>query len=187
MTSSPDHISICWSCVACSQFLQSAGWHGMWGLSQLNYKDLSCKPANLFSRSYHSSTKRQTTHGPSAREISTASNQAVKVTSRPRHRILTLATTNPIYFNKVTHGIPMNDQDCIGTILAFSANLIRIVLPLQGPRYLPHPARNKWLQPSLATNRAIHGYTNASLLTSQKCKSMDGEYHRCRNKSQWEE
>jgi hypothetical protein len=49
-----------------------------------------------------------------------------------RKRILSLASADLTYFDKAAFGIPINDQDCIGTILAFSANLIWIAFPLQG-------------------------------------------------------
>lgn len=49
-----------------------------------------------------------------------------------RNKILSLTENNPSYYDKKSFGIPINDQDSIGTILAFSANLIWIAFPLQG-------------------------------------------------------
>ncbi|KAK3304614.1 uncharacterized protein B0T15DRAFT_248496 [Chaetomium strumarium] len=49
-----------------------------------------------------------------------------------RRRILALARERPTYYSIPSHGIPINDLDSIGTILAFSAAQIWIAFPRQG-------------------------------------------------------
>lgn len=49
-----------------------------------------------------------------------------------RNRILKLAETRPEYYDKEEFGIPINDHDCVGTIISFSASLIWLSLPRQG-------------------------------------------------------
>ncbi|KAK4242116.1 hypothetical protein C8A03DRAFT_40537 [Achaetomium macrosporum] len=54
-----------------------------------------------------------------------------------RRRILTLTQRQPTYYSITAHGIPINNLDSIGTILAFSAALIWIAFPRQGIFLLP--------------------------------------------------
>ncbi|KAL1855792.1 hypothetical protein Daus18300_010967 [Diaporthe australafricana] len=49
-----------------------------------------------------------------------------------RRRILALARESPGYFDVAEWGVPINDLDCIGTVLSFSSALIWIGLPRQG-------------------------------------------------------
>jgi len=49
-----------------------------------------------------------------------------------RNRIMKLAETRPEYFDTEKLGIPINDMDCVGTIVSFSSALIYISLPRQG-------------------------------------------------------
>lgn len=49
-----------------------------------------------------------------------------------RRRILSLARDRPDYFDLAEWGVPINDLDCIGTVLTFSSALIWIGLPRQG-------------------------------------------------------
>ncbi|KAJ0124954.1 tat pathway signal sequence [Diaporthe amygdali] len=49
-----------------------------------------------------------------------------------RRRILALARERPGYFDVDAWGVPINDLDCIGTVLSFSSALIWIGLPRQG-------------------------------------------------------
>ncbi|EME78032.1 uncharacterized protein MYCFIDRAFT_191312 [Pseudocercospora fijiensis CIRAD86] len=52
--------------------------------------------------------------------------------ARVRRRIMQLAATRPSYYSAEKHGVPVNDADSIGTIAAFSSNLIWGGLPRQG-------------------------------------------------------
>ncbi|KAG7294369.1 hypothetical protein NEMBOFW57_004440 [Staphylotrichum longicolle] len=61
-----------------------------------------------------------------------------------RRRILALARRQPSYFPTSAHGIPINDLDSIGTILAFSAAPIWLSLPRQGI-YLRGPEIDDYL------------------------------------------
>lgn len=49
-----------------------------------------------------------------------------------RRRILALARDKPAYFDVGEWGVPINDLDCIGTVLTFSSALVYIGLPRQG-------------------------------------------------------
>jgi len=49
-----------------------------------------------------------------------------------RNRIMKLAETRPEYFDTEKLGVPINDMDCVGTIVSFSSALIYISLPRQG-------------------------------------------------------
>ncbi|KAI5250117.1 hypothetical protein E4T42_04989 [Aureobasidium subglaciale] len=49
-----------------------------------------------------------------------------------RNRIMKLAETRPEYFDTAKLGIPINDMDCVGTIVSFSSALIHLSLPRQG-------------------------------------------------------
>jgi hypothetical protein len=49
-----------------------------------------------------------------------------------RRRILNLTGTRPEYYSIERDGVPINDLDSIGTIVAFSATLIWIAFPRQG-------------------------------------------------------
>ncbi|KAK3371687.1 tat pathway signal sequence [Lasiosphaeria ovina] len=49
-----------------------------------------------------------------------------------RRRILRLAASDPEYFDVARYGVPVNDLDSIGTVLAFSASLIWVSFPRQG-------------------------------------------------------
>ncbi|THW50358.1 hypothetical protein D6D21_02014 [Aureobasidium pullulans] len=49
-----------------------------------------------------------------------------------RNRIMKLAATRPEYFDTEKLGVPINDMDCVGTIVSFSSALIWISLPRQG-------------------------------------------------------
>ncbi|RMZ79970.1 hypothetical protein DV738_g3081, partial [Chaetothyriales sp. CBS 135597] len=49
-----------------------------------------------------------------------------------RKRILKLAENRPDYYNVQEYGVPINDLDCIGTIVSFSTNIVFISLPRQG-------------------------------------------------------
>lgn len=49
-----------------------------------------------------------------------------------RRRILALADTSPEYYSVERDGVPINDLDSIGTIVAFSATLLWIAYPRQG-------------------------------------------------------
>lgn len=49
-----------------------------------------------------------------------------------RNRIMKLAETRPEYFDTAKLGVPINDMDCVGTIVSFSSALIWISLPRQG-------------------------------------------------------
>jgi hypothetical protein len=49
-----------------------------------------------------------------------------------RRRILTLTGTRPEYYSIERDGVPINDLDSIGTIVAFSATLLWIAFPRQG-------------------------------------------------------
>jgi hypothetical protein len=49
-----------------------------------------------------------------------------------RRRILALARDRPEYFDLAEWGVPINDLDCIGTVLTFSSALVWVGLPRQG-------------------------------------------------------
>lgn len=49
-----------------------------------------------------------------------------------RRKILVLAADRPDYFDVDSWGVPVNEQDSIGTILTFSATVVWIGLPRQG-------------------------------------------------------
>ena len=49
-----------------------------------------------------------------------------------RQKIMKLAQHQPSYFDEKKWGVPINDLDCVATIVAFSASLIWISLPRQG-------------------------------------------------------
>lgn len=49
-----------------------------------------------------------------------------------RRRILALEAARPGYFDVGTWGVPINDLDCMGTVLTFSAALVWLGLPRQG-------------------------------------------------------
>lgn len=49
-----------------------------------------------------------------------------------RQRIMKLEQSRPGYYKIEEYGVPINDLDCIGTILTFSASVIWISLPRQG-------------------------------------------------------
>lgn len=51
-----------------------------------------------------------------------------------RRRILALEGARPGYFDVERWGVPVNDLDCLGTVLAFSSALVWIGLPRQGIR-----------------------------------------------------
>ncbi|KUI73974.1 hypothetical protein VM1G_09337 [Cytospora mali] len=49
-----------------------------------------------------------------------------------RRRILALEAARPGYFDAGRWGVPVNDLDCMGTVLSFSAALVWVGLPRQG-------------------------------------------------------
>lgn len=49
-----------------------------------------------------------------------------------RRKILALAADRPDYFDVDAWGVPVNDQDSIGTVLTFSATVVWLGLPRQG-------------------------------------------------------
>lgn len=49
-----------------------------------------------------------------------------------RRRIVSLAGREPGYFDLAAWGVPVNDLDCVGTVLSFSAALVWLGLPRQG-------------------------------------------------------
>ncbi|KAJ1299930.1 hypothetical protein OPQ81_005371 [Rhizoctonia solani] len=49
-----------------------------------------------------------------------------------RRRIMALARKKPGYFDVAEWGMPLNDLDCIGTVLSFSSALVWLGLPRQG-------------------------------------------------------
>jgi hypothetical protein len=49
-----------------------------------------------------------------------------------RRRILALARDRPEYFDLAEWGVPINDLDCVGTVLTFSSALVWVGLPRQG-------------------------------------------------------
>lgn len=49
-----------------------------------------------------------------------------------RRKILALSGSDPGYFDVDAWGVPVNDLDCIGTVLSFSAALVWLGLPRQG-------------------------------------------------------
>lgn len=49
-----------------------------------------------------------------------------------RRRILALERARPGYFDVSEWGVPINDLDCMGTVLSFSAALVWLGLPRQG-------------------------------------------------------
>ncbi|KAK6825235.1 hypothetical protein PG987_012729 [Apiospora arundinis] len=54
-----------------------------------------------------------------------------------RQRIVALARADPSYYDLATHGVPVNDLDCIGTMNTFSATILWLGLPRQGIRPRP--------------------------------------------------
>lgn len=51
-----------------------------------------------------------------------------------RRRILALEAAQPGYFDVAEWGVPVNDLECMGTILAFSSAVVWLGLPMQGIR-----------------------------------------------------
>ncbi|GAP83758.2 putative tat pathway signal sequence [Rosellinia necatrix] len=51
-----------------------------------------------------------------------------------RRRIMQMASQRPAYYDVASHGVPVSDLDCIGTIAVFSAAVVWVGLPRQGIR-----------------------------------------------------